>query len=109
MEGAEDRWLKDGTLDPYLAEIEWKGTTADKLPDNELTPDIIDTALQGYCKDKTSTSFALRFCAQFVLPTGFSPRYYAEDKNGKIWATQLLAKEYQNLVTKTWWRPRSSI
>ena len=100
MEGAEDRWIKDGTLDPYLAEIEWKGTTADKLPDNELTPDIIDTALQGYCKDKTSTSFALRFCAQFVLPTGFSPRYYAEDKNGKMWATQLLAKEYQNLVQK---------
>ena len=100
MEGAENRLLKQGELDRYLREISWKGTTADKLPPNELTPDILDSALRAYAKDKTSTTFAFRFMAQFVLPTGFTPRYYAEDKNGKMWATQLLAKEYQNLVQK---------
>ena len=100
MENAENRLLKSGELDMYLKEIEWKGTTANNLPANELTPDILDSALRAYAKDKTSTTFALRFMAQFVLPTGFTPRYYAEDKNGKMWATQLLAKEYQNLVQK---------
>jgi len=98
MEGGEQRLLAQGALDPYLAKMEWKGTTADKLADEDLTPDIIDSALISYSNDKAKTTFLFRAIAQFVAPTGFTPRYYAKDVNGKMWGTQLLAKEYQNMV-----------
>ena len=98
MEGGDQRLLAQGALDPYLSKMEWKGTTADKLADEDLTPDLIDSALISYANDKAKTTFLFRAMAQFVLPTGFSPRYYAKDINGKMWGTQLLAKEYQNMV-----------
>ena len=98
MENGEKRLLEQGALDEYLEKINWKGTTADKLPDNELTPDIIDAALRDYATAKARQTYLFRAMAQFVLPTGFSPRYYAKDPDGKYWGTQILAKEYQNLV-----------
>ena len=57
-------------------------------------------ALLEYSKDKAKLTFAFRFLAQAVLPTGFTPRYFVEDKDGKIWGSQILAKEYQNLLEK---------
>ena len=98
MENGEKRLLEAGALDEYLEQMEWKGTTANLLPDEDLTPDLIDAALRDYARDKGKQTFLFRAMAQFVLPTGFSPRYYIEDKNGKMWGTQILAKEYQNLV-----------
>ena len=98
MENGEKRLLEAGALDEYLEQMNWKGTTANLLPDEDLTPDLIDAALRDYATDKARQTFLFRAMAQFVLPTGFSPRYYAEDQNGKVWGTQILAKEYQNLV-----------
>ena len=42
--------------------------------------------------------YLFRGLSQFVLPTGWTPRYYVEDKNGKYWGTQILANEYTKLV-----------
>tara|TARA_R100001129_G_scaffold77933_1_gene53099 strand:- start:6228 stop:11924 length:5697 start_codon:yes stop_codon:yes gene_type:complete len=95
-ERAGDRLLKAGDLDKYLKEIPWRGKTAFDFK-KELLPEHLDAALLEYAKDKAKLTFALRFIAQAVLPTGFTPRYFIEDKNGKVWGTQILAKEYQRL------------
>ena len=103
MENADVRLLKEGKLDKYLANINWQGTTALKIKEEDsslLLPEHIDTALLEYSKDKAKLTFAFRFLAQAVLPTGFTPRYFVEDKDGKIWGSQILAKEYQNLLEK---------
>ena len=83
---------------PATGDLADDAVTADKLADEDLTPDIIDSALISYSNDKAKTTFLFRAIAQFVAPTGFTPRYYAKDVNGKMWGTQLLAKEYQNMV-----------
>ena len=97
-EGAEQRLFSGGELSVYLEKYEWQGTTADKLSFDELPKDIVDASLRDYAAEKSKQTFLFRFLAQFFLPTGFSPRYYIEDKDGKLWGSQILAKEYQNIV-----------
>ena len=101
MEGGEKRLLANGELDKYLEKISWQGGTAADVPYEQLTPDIIDTALRDYATAKARLTYGFRAFAQFIAPTGFSPRFYAEDTNGKLWGTQILAKEYQNLLRES--------
>ena len=57
-----------------------------------------DEAYLAYCKRAASKLYLYRGISQFFLPTGWTPRYYIEDKNGKWWGTQVLANEYTKLV-----------
>jgi hypothetical protein len=95
-ERAGDRLLNLGDLDKYLKEIPWRGQTAFNFKD-ELLPEHLDAALLAYAKDKSKVIFGIRAFAQAFLPAGFTPRYFIEDKNGIMWGTQILAKEYQKL------------
>ena len=58
----------------------------------------VDEAYLEYSKLQASKLYLFRGISQFFLPTGWTPRYYIEDKNGKYWGTQQLAKEYTKLI-----------
>ena len=79
--GRDKALLKQGKLDKYIE----KGLT-------------VDEAYLAFSKRAASKLYLYRGISQFFLPTGWTPRYYIEDKNGQWWGTQLLAKEYQKLV-----------
>ena len=60
----------------------------------------LDDAYMAYSKRQASQLYLFRGLSQFFLPTGWTPRYYIEDKNGKYWGAQILANEYRELVDK---------
>ena len=66
-----------------------------KYIDRGLT---VDEAYLEYSKFQASKLYLFRGVSQFFLPTGWTPRYYIEDKNGKWWGTQVLAQEFTKLV-----------
>jgi len=79
--GRDKALLAQGKLDKYMK--------------NGLT---VDEAYLAYSKKAASKLYLYRGISQFFLPTGWTPRYYVEDKNGKWWGTQVLAQEYTKLV-----------
>ena len=79
--GRDKALLKQGKLQKYID----KGLTEDE-------------AYLAYSKRAASKLYLYRGISQFFLPTGWTPRYYIEDKNGKWWGTQVLANEYTKLV-----------
>ena len=60
----------------------------------------LDDAYMAYSKKQASQLYLFRGLSQFFLPTGWTPRYYIEDKNGQYWGAQILANEYRELVDK---------
>ena len=79
--GRDKALLEQGKLDKYINQ----GLT-------------VDEAFRKYSKRQAGQIYLFRGLSQFVLPTGWTPRYYVEDKNGKYWGTQVLANEYTKLV-----------
>ena len=79
--GRDKALAEQGKLDRYLE----RGLT-------------VDEAYLEYSKLQASKLYLFRGISQFFLPTGWTPRYYIEDKNGKYWGTQQLAKEYTKLI-----------
>jgi len=60
----------------------------------------LDDAFMAYSKRQAAQLYTFRGLSQFFLPTGWTPRYYIEDKNGQYWGAQILANEYRELVDK---------
>lgn len=81
--GRDKSLAEQGKLDKYLN----KGMS-------------LDDAYMAYSKRQASQLYLFRGLSQFFLPTGWTPRYYIEDKNGKYWGAQILANEYRELVDK---------
>jgi hypothetical protein len=59
---------------------------------------VLDEAYLEYSKTKAKHLFGVQALAQFILPTGFTPTYYIEDKQGTMWNAQVLADEYRNIL-----------
>ena len=81
--GRDKALAEQGKLDKYLN----KGMS-------------LDDAFMAYSKRQAAQLYTFRGLSQFFLPTGWTPRYYIEDKNGQYWGAQILANEYRELVDK---------
>ncbi len=81
--GRDKALAEQGKLDKYLN----KGMS-------------LDDAFMAYSKRQAAQLYMFRGLSQFFLPTGWTPRYYIEDKNGQYWGAQVLANEYRELVDK---------
>jgi hypothetical protein len=81
--GRDKSLAEQGKLDKYLN----KGMS-------------LDDAFMAYSKRQAAQLYTFRGLSQFFLPTGWTPRYYIEDKNGQYWGAQILANEYRELVDK---------
>jgi len=62
---------------------------------------IDEVAMMEWANDSAAFIYAIRGFSQFVAPTGFSPRFYVEDKDGQWWATQVLAQEFYKIREAT--------
>ena len=104
----EERLLKSGVLDKYIRYIneDWNGRRKVALyseqgpAKGELTEQTLTDALLQYSAHKAKSLFLIRAIAQEILPTGFKPIFTVKDKNGKWWATQMLANEYNKILIK---------
>jgi len=99
----EPRRLYDaGKLDKYLNEVDsnWKllENAQEGTPQYYELLRTIDQAYLEYSKRKAKWLFGVQALAQFILPTGFTPTYYVEDKNGSMWNAQVLADEYRSIL-----------
>ena len=81
--GRDKALLAQGKLDKYIN----KGLS-------------VEDAYLEYSKRQAAQLYIFRGLSQFVLPTGWTPRYYIEDVNGKYWGAQILANEYRELSDK---------
>lgn len=100
--GEPRRLFDAGKLDVYLNQVDkdWKLLEKAQPGTQEyfLLLRAIDQAYLEYSKRKAKNLFAVQALAQFILPTGFTPTYYIEDKQGTIWNASVLADEYRNIL-----------
>ena len=62
---------------------------------------IDEVAMMEWANDSAAFIYAIRGISQFFAPTGFTPRYYIEDKDGQWWASQILANEFYKIREET--------
>ena len=62
---------------------------------------VDEVAMLEWANDSAAFIYAIRGSSQFIAPTGFSPRFYVEDKEGQWWATQILAQEFYKIREQT--------
>ena len=99
----EPRRLYDaGKMDKWLTEVDRDWSLLAKAPEGTTEHyqflRVLDEAYLEYSKKKAKNLFAVQALAQFILPTGFTPTYYVEDKTGTMWNAQVLADEYRNIL-----------
>ena len=99
----EPRRLYDaGKMDKYLTKVDkdWELLADAEEYSQEYYQflRVLDEAYLEYSKGKAKNLFAVQALAQFILPTGFTPTYYIEDKQGTMWNAQVLADEYRNIL-----------
>lgn len=92
LTGENQRLYKAGKLDKFLSK-----KYGENFNKNLITKSDIDEAFLEYSNKKATQVFAIRFLAQFIGPTGIKPVFYAEDKDGKFFTTQVLAEEYRKI------------
>ena len=92
LTGENRRLYKAGKLDKFLAKKYGEGFNKDLV-----TKSDIDEAFLEYSNSKAKYVFLLRAVAQGIGPVGFKPTYYAEDDQGKLWSTQVLAEEFRKI------------